>query len=52
VIIVLSGSQSDEHGRYSAGDVVLNPEGSEHEVWSVDGCTILIQWERPVTFVG
>jgi len=30
---------------------VLNPKGSEHEVWSEDGCTVLIQWERPVTFV-
>jgi anti-sigma factor ChrR (cupin superfamily) len=34
VIIVLSGSQSDEQGQYWAGDVVLNPKGSEHEVWS------------------
>ncbi len=51
VIIVLSGSQSDDHGRYRAGDVVLNPKGTEHEVWSVDGCTVLIQWERPVAFV-
>ena len=51
VIIVLSGSQSDDHGRYRAGDVVLNPKGSEHEVWSVDGCTVLIQSEHPVTFV-
>ncbi|WP_376873458.1 cupin domain-containing protein [Albirhodobacter sp. R86504] len=51
-IIVLSGSQSDDHGRYKAGSVVFNPAGSEHEVWSEDGCTVLIQWERPVEFLG
>ncbi|MBU2361134.1 MAG: cupin domain-containing protein [Alphaproteobacteria bacterium] len=51
-ILVLSGSQSDEAGTYPAGSLVFNPEGSEHSVWSVDGCTVLIQWERPVAFVG
>lgn len=50
-IIVLEGSQSDERGRYETGAVVLNPEGSEHSVWSEDGCVVLIQWDRPVEFV-
>ncbi|SLN15422.1 cupin domain-containing protein [Roseisalinus antarcticus] len=50
-ILVLSGSQSDDRGRYGAGALVLNPEGSVHRVWSEDGCTVLIQWERPVEFV-
>lgn len=47
-ILVLSGSQSDERGTYRTGDLVMNPEGSEHSVWSDEGCVILIQWERPV----
>lgn len=47
-VIVLEGSQSDERGRYGAGTLVTNPEGSIHSVWSEDGCVVLIQWERPV----
>jgi anti-sigma factor ChrR (cupin superfamily) len=47
-IFVLDGSQSDENGTYHAGDVVLNPAGSEHSVWSAQGCVILIEWERPI----
>lgn len=50
-IVVLEGSQSDERGRYETGAVVLNPEGSEHSVWSEDGCVVLIQWDRPVELV-
>jgi hypothetical protein len=48
---VLEGSQSDENGRYFVGSLVLNPIGTEHSVWSEDGCTVLIQWEKPVSFV-
>ncbi|MEM6445381.1 MAG: cupin domain-containing protein [Cyanobacteria bacterium J06642_2] len=47
-IIVLSGSQSDERDRYSAGTVVINPPDTEHDVMSVDGCIVLIIWEKPV----
>lgn len=47
-ILVLDGSQSDERGTYTTGDLVLNPEGTTHSVWSEDGCVILISWERPV----
>jgi len=47
-ILVLDGAQSDERGHYAAGTFVLNPEGSVHSVWSDEGCTVLIQWERPV----
>jgi anti-sigma factor ChrR (cupin superfamily) len=50
-IQVLEGSQSDENGRYFAGSVVFNPAGSVHSVWSEEGCTVLIQWEKPVAFV-
>lgn len=52
VIYVLSGSQSDERGHYPAGSLVVNPEGAEHSVWSDEGCTVLIVWERSVEFTG
>jgi anti-sigma factor ChrR (cupin superfamily) len=50
-ILVLDGGQSDERGDYGTGALVLNPAGSEHSVWSENGCVVLIQWERPVEFV-
>ena len=49
-ILVLEGSQSDERGRYGPGTLVFNPPGSEHSVWSEEGCTVLIHWEKPVEF--
>ena len=50
-VLVLEGSQSDERGRYRAGDLVTNHAGTGHSVWSEDGCVVLIQWERPVRIV-
>jgi len=50
-ILVLEGAQSDERGFYPTGTLVLNPVGSVHSVWSEQGCTVLIQWERPVRFI-
>lgn len=47
-ILVLDGVQCDEHGKYPAGTLMVNPEGSIHSVWSDTGCAVLIQWERPV----
>ena len=47
-ICVLSGSQSDEAGLYRAGDVVVNPPGTRHRVWSDEGCVVLISWAEPV----
>jgi len=51
MICVLDGAQSDERGTYETGDVVLNPTGSVHSVWSDPGCVVLILWERPITFL-
>lgn len=51
-IIVLDGAQSDEHGKYAAGALVLNAAGTEHSVWSEDGCVVLIQWDLPVVILG
>ncbi|MBR2655054.1 MAG: cupin domain-containing protein [Loktanella sp.] len=50
-ILVLSGSQSDETGCFSVGSIIINPVGTEHSVWSDEGCTVLIQWEKPVEFL-
>lgn len=50
-ILVLEGVQSDERGDYPAGSLILNPEGTAHSVWSAPGCTVLIQWNRPVRFL-
>ena len=52
LILVLEGSQSDEQATYSEGSVILNPVGSEHTVWSEQGCVILIHWEKPVEFIN
>lgn len=51
-IMVLDGVQSDESGDYAAGTLVLNEVGSEHSVWSKDGCVVLIQWDLPVIILG
>ncbi|RWF51241.1 MAG: allophanate hydrolase [Mesorhizobium sp.] len=51
-IVVLEGTQSDENGNYQAGSVVLNPVGTEHSVWTKDGCVVLIQWDLPVIILG
>lgn len=51
-ILVLEGSQSDETGRYPTGSFIVNAPGSEHSVWSEDGCVVLIQWDRPVQILN
>ncbi|MDR3465526.1 MAG: cupin domain-containing protein [Xanthobacteraceae bacterium] len=51
-IVVLEGIQSDDNGDYAQGAVVLNAAGSEHRVWSNDGCVVLIHWTRPVVMLG
>lgn len=50
-VLVLDGIQSDERGDYPVGTLMVNPEGSEHSVWSDGGCVVLIQWERPVVIL-
>ena len=51
VIYVIAGSQTDEGGTYPAGSVIVNPPGHEHRVWSEEGCTVLIVWEKAVEFL-
>lgn len=47
-IVVLEGAQSDARGDYEAGDLVINPPGTSHDVRSPRGCVVLIQWTLPV----
>ena len=51
-IMVLDGVQSDQAGDYAAGTLVFNEAGSEHSVWSKEGCVVLIQWDLPVIILG
>lgn len=50
-ILVLEGEQSDDFGTYAVGDMVMNPPGSEHRVWSDPGCVVLLHWDKPVQFL-
>ena len=45
-VIVISGSQADAQGLIKAGDVALNAPSTEHEVFSAEGCLVLLVWER------
>jgi anti-sigma factor ChrR (cupin superfamily) len=47
-ILVLSGSQRDEHGTYTAGTMLVSKPGSSHAISSEEGCVVLAIWERPV----
>jgi len=49
-ILVLRGSQQDEHGHYPAGNLRINPPGSSHQVRSEEGCVVLIIWQQPLRF--
>jgi anti-sigma factor ChrR (cupin superfamily) len=50
-IVILEGTQSDENGDYHAGTVVTNAPGTQHSVWSREGCTVLINWSLPVVIL-
>lgn len=50
-ILMLEGSQTDENGTYHKGDVIINPPGTRHSVYSRDGCEVLAVWHAPVKFV-
>jgi len=50
-ILVLDGAQSDEHGSYPAGTLIINRPHSAHRVASDDGCVVLIICERGVRFL-
>ena len=45
-VILISGSQVDARGLLKAGDVAVNAPGTEHDVFSKEGCLALLVWER------
>jgi anti-sigma factor ChrR (cupin superfamily) len=47
-ILVLSGSQRDDHGTYTAGTMLVSTPGSSHAISSEEGCVVLAIWEKPV----
>jgi len=47
-ILVLRGSQEDEHGQITAGALRIHPPGSSHSVTSVAGCVVLAIYENAV----
>jgi anti-sigma factor ChrR (cupin superfamily) len=51
-VLVLDGAQSDEHGHYPAGTLIVNRPASAHRVASAEGCVALVIWERGVRFTG
>lgn len=51
-IIVLSGSQRDDHGLHEAGSILVHGPETSHTVSSEMGCVVLAIWERPVELLG
>ena len=49
-ILVLAGSQRDEHGILPAGTLRVHAPGTSHQVVSEAGCLILAIYEKPVRF--
>lgn len=49
-ILVLRGSQSDDHGRHRAGTLLVSPPGSHHQIVSQEGCLVLAIWASPIEF--
>jgi anti-sigma factor ChrR (cupin superfamily) len=49
-IIILSGSQSDDHTEYGEGTLIISKPGTQHRVSSAGGCIVLAIWNSPVEF--
>jgi anti-sigma factor ChrR (cupin superfamily) len=49
-LLILGGSQRDEHGILPAGTLRIHPPGTSHEVFSDAGCLVLAIYEKPVRF--
>ena len=50
-VLVLSGGQVDENSSAVAGDLIINPPGTHHAIWSEQGCIVLAIYEKPVKFL-
>lgn len=51
-ILVLAGSQRDEHGTALTGTLSVNRPGTEHDLVSEAGCIVLAIYEKPVKFLA
>lgn len=51
-IYVLSGSQTDGHGVYKKGTLVIHKPGTQHQLHSEEGCVVLAIYEKPVKFIN
>lgn len=51
-IYVIQGSFQDDFGIYSAGDLVVYPDGSEHGWCSPEGGVMYVVWGAPVHSVS
>lgn len=49
-ILVLAGSQQDEHGVVDTGTLRIHPPGTSHHVTCKAGCLVLAIYEKPVRF--
>jgi anti-sigma factor ChrR (cupin superfamily) len=49
-ILVLAGSQQDEHGIVTPGTLRIHPPGTSHHVSGEAGCLVLAIYEKPVRF--
>jgi anti-sigma factor ChrR (cupin superfamily) len=49
-ILVLAGSQRDEHGVIPVGSLRIHAPGTSHRVTSDAGCLVLAIYEKPVRF--
>jgi len=47
-ILVLEGSQQDEHGSYPSGTLTINTPDSTHNVRSPEGCIVLAIWQDDI----
>jgi anti-sigma factor ChrR (cupin superfamily) len=50
-ILVLAGSQRDQHGTAESGTLRINQPGTQHRLISEAGCIVLAIYEEPVQFI-
>ena len=50
-ILILSGSQTDGVNVYKKGMLMISEPGSQHHIFSENGCIVLAIWQAPVEFV-
>jgi anti-sigma factor ChrR (cupin superfamily) len=49
---IVEGSLEDETGSYDHGSYLFSPIGTNHKVWTEEGCLALVHWQAPVRYFG